>query len=75
MTILPHPSSIDHPRVVAREQVAYWRACGLRIADMWEAIEYRHHGSEAELVQVMLERLVECRRWLATHQETMARAA
>jgi hypothetical protein len=73
MTILSHPSSIDHPRDVAREQVAYWRSCGLRIADMWDAIEYRHHGGERELLVVLAERWVDCRRWL--QRETMARAA
>lgn len=50
---------------VAAEQVAYWRGCGLRIADMWDAIEYRHHGGERELLIVLAERWVDCRRWLA----------
>jgi len=58
---------------VAVEQVAYWRGCGLRIADMWDAIEYRHHGGERELLIVLAERWVDCRRWL--QRETMARAA
>ena len=48
---------------VAAEQVAYWRGCGLRIADMWDAIEYRHHGGERELLIVLAERWVDCRRW------------
>ena len=54
---------------VAAEQVAYWRGAGLSIQAMWNAIEYRHKGSERELLVVLAERWVDCRRWLAGRQE------
>lgn len=61
--VVRHPATLAVR--VAAEQVAYWRGAGLPIQAMWNAIEYRHHGSERELLVVLAERWVDCRRWLA----------